>query len=56
MYKQLLNRDGSIIANVILRVADNACIPFDDANTDFQEYKRWLDAGGTPLPADEVTQ
>ena len=37
----------------ILRVDDNAFIPFDPANTDYQEYLRWLEAGNTPLPADE---
>tara|TARA_B100000287_G_scaffold269290_1_gene253424 strand:+ start:14943 stop:15107 length:165 start_codon:yes stop_codon:yes gene_type:complete len=36
----------------ILRKADNACIPFDDANTDYIEYKAWLEAGNTPEEAD----
>jgi len=40
----------------ILRVSDNACIPFDPANTDYQAYLKWLEEGNTPLPADEVTQ
>ncbi len=42
-------------AQCIKRIADNAFIPFDDANTDFAEYKKWLEAGNTPLPADEVS-
>jgi hypothetical protein len=37
----------------IKRVADNASIPFDPANTDYQEYLKWVEAGNTPLPADE---
>jgi hypothetical protein len=36
----------------IKRIADNASIPFDDANTDFVEYKKWLAEGNAPLPAD----
>lgn len=27
-------------------------IPFDPANTDYQEYLKWLEEGNQPLPAD----
>jgi hypothetical protein len=37
----------------ILRIADNAFIPPDPANTDYQAYLTWLSEGNTPLPAPE---
>ena len=48
--KQLVN--GSLVQNAVIRKSDNAQIPYDDNNTDYIEYKEWLDAGNTPDPAD----
>jgi hypothetical protein len=39
MYKQCKNIDGSI-ANCVQRLSDNAFIPFDPANVDFQNFKK----------------
>ena len=52
MYKQYKTIDGNI-ADGIIRTTDGACIPFDPANTDYQEYLKWVAEGNTPLPADE---
>jgi hypothetical protein len=52
MYKLIKNKITGEI-NMVLRLADNAYIPFDPANTDYQAYLRWLEEGNTPLPAEE---
>jgi hypothetical protein len=43
-------------AQSIKRLSDNAFIPFDPANVDYQAYLAWLEEGNTPLPAEEPTQ
>jgi hypothetical protein len=51
MYKLTNNPYGG--TQVVQRLADNAFIPFDPDNTDYQAYLRWLEEGNTPLPAEE---
>lgn len=52
MYKLLPNTIMGP-SSCIKRLSDNAFIPFDPANTDYQEYLKWLAEGNTPEPADE---
>jgi hypothetical protein len=40
-------------AQCIKRLSDNAFIPFDSANTDYQQFLRWCEEGNQPLPAEE---
>jgi hypothetical protein len=49
MYK-LFFRDGFVV-----RIEDNAFIPFDPDNTDYQAYLKWVAEGGVVLPAEENT-
>jgi hypothetical protein len=68
MYK-LLPNNTLMAFPCVKRLADNATIPFDPANRDYQVYLKWLDGyelqdeqwvktsdGNTPLPADEPSE
>ena len=52
MYKQLKIKD-SIVEGLIVRMYDNAFIPFDPANADYQQYLKWVAEGNQPLLAEE---
>jgi hypothetical protein len=51
MYQLMQNSPTG--ATCVKRMADNAFIPFDPANTDYVAYLAWLALGNTPLPAEE---
>jgi hypothetical protein len=36
----------------VQRLSDNAFIPFDPDNTDYQVYLKYIEQGGLVLPAD----
>jgi hypothetical protein len=38
---------------IVQRLSDTAFIPFDPANTDYQAYLQWIEAGNQPEPAEE---
>lgn len=42
-------------STAILRIADNAYIPADEGNRDYQEYLQWVANGNTPDPIPELT-
>jgi hypothetical protein len=56
MYKLTKIGLGQTEPQSVIRLSDNACIPFDPANTDYQQYLAWVAEGNTPTPADEGTQ
>jgi len=52
MYKLIKDNITNQI-KVVCRLSDNAFIPFDLKNSDYQAYLKWVSEGNTPEPADQ---
>lgn len=53
MYKINLYSETKQPSNSVTRTTDGACIPFDPANTDAQQFAKWLQDGNVPEAAEE---
>ena len=54
MYKLVKPIPPNTEPQMVQRLSDNAFIPFDPDNTDYQAYLAWLAEGNEPLPADKI--
>ena len=54
MYKLTQINRLSNKVEMVQRLSDNAFIPFAPANTDYQEYLKWVAEGNTPQPAEDT--
>jgi len=54
MYKLAHNPFGEPCQ--VIRLSDNAWIPFSNGNTDYQAYLKYIAEGGVVLPADDNEQ
>ena len=50
-YKRKKYLDGTL-SGIIIRKSDQAQIPPNPSNTDYQEYLKWVEEGNTADPAD----
>jgi len=51
-YAHYLGNAKVVSTDMIQRIEDKAVIPFDPANTDYQDYLAWVAEGNTPAEAD----
>jgi hypothetical protein len=55
MYKESKTPEGWL-QSCVIRLSDNAIIPKNEANTDYQAFLAWKAEGNEPLPPDEGEQ
>jgi len=54
-YQIKINVDGSLgTSEAVIRTTDNAYIPFDPANVDYQQYLKWIAEGNVAQPAENT--
>jgi hypothetical protein len=54
MYKLISKHEVWGDAVCVRRLEDDAMIPFDPANTDYQAYLKWVAEGNQPEPAEDT--
>jgi hypothetical protein len=54
MYKLIKDSLTNEVCSVLK--GNNMSIPFDPANTDYQDYLAWCAEGNVPEPADQPTE
>ena len=53
MYQLPTPRFPGEVVTSVKRLSDNTFVPFDPANTDYQQYLKWLEEGNQPTTVDE---
>ena len=54
LFPKQKNASGDEVQTTVIRKADNALIPFDPSNLDYQKYLEWVAAGNTADPVDDT--
>jgi hypothetical protein len=53
MYKLAPLNEHTKQQDLIIKLSDNAFIPFDPQNSNYIAYLKWIEEGNVPTPADE---